>query len=537
MSDDFPQLPPADSLVRTGRELIDQLSQGKFVHLNKAMHLGFDRPDWKLGPQHEGRLWIITLHYHEWLYCLARETAASGAGAQQAEELFVHYLGDWIERCDLTVPGARDLAWNSYAVATRIGWWVRAFQALGRQWWRERDSLRRAFLSSLYRQAQYLFTHLEWDLRANHLLRDAVGLAWASRFFQGETSRRWHDAAATIALEQIREQVLDDGAHIERSLMYQQHIMDDVIALAHLLRAGDARRSLCEAWSRMAEYLVWMMHPDGTIALFNDATHDGASPASETLAAGKSLGLAAPLEAPGCGRFFPDAGVAAWHGNPWTIFFDVGPIGADFQPGHAHADTLSFECSIDAHRLFVDPGTFGYDLDVCRSYDRSTAAHNTVCIDGIDSSEMWHIFRVGRRARPLGVSAEFDPARSAMTVHAGHDGYDHLPGRPRHSRTIRTDRTAALEIVDRIEGTGVHHVQAGLLLAEPWHAAAGARGWEITGHGRTLNVTVTANVELALSVRPAVLHHRFGVESATSRLVWDWIGPMPLEVTTRVHPR
>ena len=37
--------------------------------------------------------------------------------------------------------------------------------------------------------------------------------------------------------------------------------------------------------------------------------------------------------------------------------------------------------------------------DERRRYDRSTAAHNTVSIDGTDSSEVWQIFRVGRRAK------------------------------------------------------------------------------------------------------------------------------------------
>ena len=112
-----------------------------------------------------------------------------------------------------------------------------------------------------------------------------------------------------------------------------------------------------------------------------------------------------PAPRRGC-QFFPYAGMVVRHGDPWTVFFDVGPVGPDYQPGHAHADTLALETSYRGSRLFVDPGTFAYDRDERRHYDRSTAAHNTVCIDGRDSSEVWHIFRVGRRAYPLDVRVD-----------------------------------------------------------------------------------------------------------------------------------
>ena len=55
-------------------------------------------------------------------------------------------------------------------------------------------------------------------------------------------------------------------------------------------------------------------------------------------------------------------------------------------------------------RLFVDPGTYCYDDSNERRYDRASSSHNTVSIDEVDSSEVWDIFRVGRRARPRNVS-------------------------------------------------------------------------------------------------------------------------------------
>ena len=106
-----------------------------------------------------------------------------------------------------------------------------------------------------------------------------------------------------------------------------------------------------------------------------------------------------------------------WHGDPWSVFFDVGEVGPAVQPGHAHADSLTFECSFRGRRLVVDPGSFAYDACARRTYDRGTRSHPTVVIDGADSSEVWHVFRLGRRARPVGVE-----------VKIGESGFDATAG-------------------------------------------------------------------------------------------------------------
>ena len=64
-------------------------------------------------------------------------------------------------------------------------------------------------------------------------------------------------------------------------------------------------------------------------------------------------------------------------------------MGPDYIPGHAHADTLSFELSIGAQRVFVNSGTSEYGLSPKRLNQRKTAAHNTVEVDGKDSSQVW----------------------------------------------------------------------------------------------------------------------------------------------------
>ena len=70
----------------------------------------------------------------------------------------------------------------------------------------------------------------------------------------------------------------------------------------------------------------------------------------------------------------------------------------------------------------ADSGTSEY-RGKRRAFERSTAAHNVVEIDGRNSSEVWSSHRVGARARI--VKREVGPGR----IFAAHDGYGFEVGR------------------------------------------------------------------------------------------------------------
>ena len=84
-----------------------------------------------------------------------------------------------------------------------------------------------------------------------------------------------------------------------------------------------------------------------------------------------------------------------------------------------------------------------------RLRQRGTAAHNTVAVDGQDSSEVWSGFRVARRAYPRDVTV--DASREPWMVSAAHDGYRRLPGRVIHRRRWEFGPNALL-VADRLEG-------------------------------------------------------------------------------------
>lgn len=519
---DLPEVPVLHTGCPPGEVLLALLRRGRIALLDQERELGWPT-DWRLGAVAEGRLWAITLHYHDWLLELGR------LGTAEAVELVRAYLADWMERCDLDRPGSRELAWCSYAIATRAGAWVRLDRELGR---RLGEPIVRRMRVSLHEQGAYLRDHLERDLLANHLLRDAVGLVWLGRYFDEPAARRWLDDGTELALAQLREQVLPDGGHFERSPMYHLHAMEDVLQLALLVERPAAREELVACLGRMAEVAAWARHPDGGVPLLNDAADNGAARPNALLGAAERLGVAPP-GAPAGRRWFPDLGLVIVHEQPWDLFVDVGEVGPACQPGHAHADTLTLEASYGGVRLFVDPGTFGYDLDDRRAYDRSTAAHNTVTVDGQDSSEVWHIFRVGRRAAPEDVRVRTD---TFPLVAAGHDGYAHLPGAPHHRRRVWCSQ-GRLRVEDEITGAGRHAVSGGLLLDPRWRAEPAPSGFRLTGpDDRALTVQVTGPPGLALTLDERPYHPAFGAEVMTTRLGWHIEGPLPVLLGTEVLP-
>ena len=531
LRDDLPDVPLFHLPGLTGSEAVAALAEGRWEHLNRSRIIGRVRPHWGLGLVESEKLWTLELYGHHWACALAEHAAAAPSEAGLAETLFEHYVGDWIQRCGPTEPGAHVLAWNSFVLATRTVNWIRSYRRLHSTLFARRPAFRTAFLRTLWEQCAFLHDHIEWDLRGNHLFRDAVGLAWGGRFFEGDEPRRWLRTAEQLARSQVSEQVLQDGGHFERSTMYQLQMMEEVLALAHLLDDAAAPRACLDAWQLMAEFLAWMRHPDGHIAIFNDATVGFHGSPEDAFRLGAAVGRVVDPERRRGARHFPNTGYAAWQGDPWTVFLDAGPVGPDVQSSHAHADTLSMECSCGTDRLIVDPGTFGYDLDDRRRYDRSTSAHNTVTIDDTSSSEVWHIFRTGRRAKPIDVRVEATPAH--LDLSAAHDGYDHLPGRPRHRRRVVVGTSIPLTVEDEVLGRGRHAIEGGFLVAPSWRCTPQPGGWQLARNGRRVLLSLQGPPRLQLYTEKKTYHPDFGVELEAERVGWRIDGDLPVRVVAR----
>lgn len=390
-----------------------QIPAGEFTFLNTSRRLGWP-PCWK--PENTPKLWEYHLHYQDWLWLLSYPEARTA-------------VKDWIARYPLQKG---QTGWESYPIALRIVNWTALFWGKWASQTREDAAFQQMLWDSLFTQTQWLARHLEYHLMGNHLLEDGCALAFVAAFFDQDGQRGWRRKAARILEKEIPEQILPDGMHFERSPMYHQRVCQILLAL--VATQDPQWRALCApALPQALQALRCMCHPDGDIALFNDAAL-GVYPAPATLlATGEQLGLL-PSDAPHIGPFaLPDAGYYGFHSdNGDSLICDVGPIGPDYIPGHAHGDMLSFELSIQGKRFFVDSGLHDYEQGAMREHCRATRAHNTVEIEKTDQCEFWGAFRVGRRGYPHDV--QFEQNKAGFRLSAWHDGYTHLKGHPRHHR-------------------------------------------------------------------------------------------------------
>lgn len=217
-----------------------------------------------------------------------------------------------------------------------------------------------------------------------------------------------------------------------------------------------------EQLRRAVRFFVKTLHPDGEIALLNDAA-TGIAPKPLKLLKHAQNVLAMPgaaLEANLGSVALAHTGWYVLRDETSFLIYDAGDVGPDHNPAHAHGDTLSFELSIGEQRVIVDSGTYGYGGDDWQAYCVSTRAHNTVVIDGEEQIEKWgpRYFRAGRR--PHAQDAWMRIWGETVVFNGSHDGYDHLPGRPRHRRQVVRVRPGEWVVVDEITGDGKHAVES-----------------------------------------------------------------------------
>ncbi|MBX9758773.1 MAG: heparinase II/III family protein [Beijerinckiaceae bacterium] len=462
---------------------------GKFIFLNDAGDLaecGWDNPA-------RGKLWRYNLHYFDDMNARNAETRSSWHAA---------LIDDWIARN----PTAQGTGWEPYPTSLRIVNWIKHALSGG--------VLADVALHSLAVQTRWLERRIEWRLMGNHLFANAKALVFAGLFFDGEEARRWRGKGFRILASEIPEQIHSDGGHFELSPMYHALALEDMLDLLNVTRcfasALDERARQCAAdiEHRLPAMFAWlqaMSHPDGGIAFFNDCAF-GIAPVNDEIEA-YAIRLGEPLAA--VSReivHLRDTGYVRLCAGPAALIADMAAVGPDYLPGHAHADTLSFELSLFGARVLVNSGVSRYGDCAERLRQRGTAVHNTIVVDGENSSEVWSGFRVARRAYPLDVRVGRDGER--IYAQAAHNGYARLRGKPIHQRrwTLSPDM---LSVED--------HVTSSVSMAEArYHLhpsvtceLAGANEARLTFSGRSIRLRSEGG---ALRCEPSKWHPEFGVD-------------------------
>jgi uncharacterized heparinase superfamily protein len=381
-------------------------------------------------------LWLYNLHY---LDCL---NAENGHSLEQEKNL----VDSWTQ----ANSDFNNIAWAPYCLSLRIVNLVK--------WSSKNGQLSEKMCTSIARQAEYLMGKIEYPIMGNHLFANGKALVFAGAFLTGDIAHKCLRKGLEILDCEVKEQFLPDGAHFELSPMYHQILMWDMCDLVLLAQISGVEilRERVDGWkSIIIKADIWraaMLHPDNEVAFFNDSVMGIAPPTSLIDNFLVKLGLTpVKRESTKFHDLHHSGYFAASQAVGHKLLINAAQIEPAYQPGHAHADSLSFELSIFGNRLFVNSGTSMYGVTTEREEQRSTIAHNTLTIDNENSSQVWGGFRVAKRARI--VHRKCNMVDGDINIEASHDGYVKSTKGSLHKRKWLS-RETSLNITDEIKTDG-----------------------------------------------------------------------------------
>lgn len=491
------------------------------------------------------------LNRHQWFIALGQAWRLTGDAPYAATA--VRLLREWLR----ANPPKRGINWvSALELSFRVQSWIHGLRLFDGA--AELDTmLRTDLVTSAALQVDHIARNLStWFSPNTHLTGEALallstGCAWPEL----PHAPQWRNEGWRILCDQLERQVRSDGVYFEQSTWYQCYTLDFyLLGMAWARHAGlrippAMPRRVREA----ARALRAVTRPDGTIARlgdddggralpltcgsFGDMTDslwraavelDDESPIPPTDASRSALlwlegsaaydrmqGRVSP-ESSRSSRALREGGwIALTERNAtpeldhWLVF-DAGPHGA-LAHAHSHADALSIDLSVHGVPMLVDPGTGAYAGAMRQRY-RSTAVHNTVTVDGADSSEQGSLFNW--RSVTDSCLHGFGVTTGASFASASHDGYHRLPDPVGHLRTIlRIDRRYWL-VLDVLDAMAPHDIALTLQAAPDVHVESrGSGAFVLRSRGIVSHVTLDPQVRSAIVQRTVSPAYALELES------------------------
>ncbi len=365
----FDHIRPEKNMMtfRTAYKKIDIGNEGvEFRFLNQNYSFNQGNVNWDFSSY--GKLWTYHLNYFDFL---------ADCSLEEGEALLSEYIK--------SVPNLKS-GLEPFPTSIRLVNWIKF--VLKFKYYP--DEITRFIRSD----AERLMGRVEYHIQANHLMENACSLWIASHFFR---DKRMLAKASRLLKKQLKEQFHEDGFHYEQSPMYHGILMErllDCFQISKMCSETDltVMALIHTVISRGVTKLDWF-NKYNNVPQFNDSTNDELPVIKELFKAAEEVGI--KISDPSN----KSSGYYKLESGQLLVFCDYGSVGPDYQPGHAHADTFSFVLYHNGKQVIADPGISTYEMSKLRDYERSTLAHNTICINGEDSSEVWKQWRVVRRAK------------------------------------------------------------------------------------------------------------------------------------------
>lgn len=460
-------LPDLPFDFRPDGEAVEQLLAGEWPALGFPWRFASDPDVWRRAPEN-GRLWpsvfFSKIPYRVGNPCGDARVVWEPARLQQLVALAL-VARDFPERRAQAVAliEGEFLSWtkanppylgvhylSAMECALRLIACCHAFD-IAREWLTRRDAVFSGLAQLAGSHAHLIEKRLSLHSSAgNHTIAEAAGLVYAGTLFpEYASAARWKARGLALLAGEADRQVLGDGCGAEQAFCYARLVAELYGLVRRLLEhTGESVPApLGEAFDRAAAFLREFAPTPRELPRLGDGD-DGSALLPQLMIVWENQ---------------PARRVASPHYSQYTsrapafrVLLDHAPLSKPPTYAHGHADALSLTLDYAGVPILIDPGTFSYTGDPrWRRYFRSTRAHNTVAVDGLDQADQVSAFVWSRPYHARLVRREQD-ARG-MRVLAVHDGYGHL--NVTHYRGIRADDDGRLLIWDCLQGTGRHELE------------------------------------------------------------------------------
>lgn len=479
----FPsQIVPGEPAKETPEVLqrADTIASGSiFFYGITPVEIGSKNIDWA-GGQIEHQEWRAQLNRFHYLTPLAR--AYGKTGEEKYARAARDYINDWIDfNADYIAQDELHPGDNTLNMCIRLGSSVQPGWGGTLPVFLDspefNDEFLEKMLRAIARQADFLKRRL--SPRGNWRIAHLDGLVFTClRFPFMENSREILSAGIKGMRNALATQFLPDGVHIERTPGYaawMTRVAANYLRLARIFPEADTKVDR----GRFFKALDYMAH--NRLFGVNDFTAPHRDPETDPLEQRSGLldltGMKEQAkDEPPLEQVFPDAGQvymrSGWEPGADYLAFDASTWGG----GHCHLSRLGFTFRSGGRMLIADPGILNYEMsDPFAPYGKSTRAHSTLNVDGLNQSEAdASLHRV-------------ELTRDISFAHASYQGA-YWPGRfewrfvegrgagvyGRHERIllwVKGEYVLVLDLMEAVEGDKIHNC---------WQMGP-MDGWEMKG--------------------------------------------------------
>jgi uncharacterized heparinase superfamily protein len=366
---------------------------GRF-EFNGETHALAEPIDWLTNPSRDVE-WHILLH--KFYYAVGLAQAWQRDGDAHALQRWTQLIDGWITQTPVGFIAAD-------VTGRRVQNWIYSLHGLLLNTTHPapiEPAFLRRLLHSLHAQTEFLCANL--TPKRNHRTLELLAIFLAGVVFpEFERAAAWRDLALHETMANVRADLLPDGVHCELSTDYHHLALRNWLQVRRLAADNGygVPREFDRALEAGLEFSLHVHQPSGSVPSFSDGDVRSFLPLlaqgaalfdrgdMQFVASGGKEGTPPPERV----AHFPNSGYHVLRSD-WAsadaqhLVFDCGPLG---EGNHGHFDALSFELAANGRALIVDPGRYTYSEASedrnWRVHFRHTAAHNTVCVDGLNQT-------------------------------------------------------------------------------------------------------------------------------------------------------